>query len=455
MPASPRTHSPVPSGRKSRLLHLGGLALGIAGGAVAEGARQLARGNVPTPGEVLLTPGNAARLRHHLSRLRGAAMKVGQLLSMEAEEVIPPELSAVLASLRSDAHAMPLDQLARTLRGAWGEGWEGRFSRFQTSALAAASIGQVHRAETRRGEPVAIKVQYPGVRDSIDSDVDNVLTLLRTMRLLPPDLDLGPLLDEAKRQLHEEADYGREADHLEQFAALVGSSPGLCLPTVHRELCTPTVLAMSYMEGEPIESLESAPQSVRDEAAARLLHLFFRELFDFALVQTDPNFANFLYQRDADRLVLLDFGATRSFGSERVRAYRALLRAGASGDRRGVAETARRIGYLGASDHPGHVDSVVSLILTACEPLRHEGAFDFARSDIAARLRETGLALGLEQGFRRMPPPDTAFLHRKAGGLFLLCVRLRARVDVRALAAPYLAGSGEAVAALGTLRQTA
>jgi predicted unusual protein kinase regulating ubiquinone biosynthesis (AarF/ABC1/UbiB family) len=174
----------VPSGRGSRLARLGWMATGIAGSMMAEGARQLAQGNRPKMSSLLLTPANARRVADQLAKLRGAAMKVGQLVSMETGDLLPPVLAEILARLRSDARAMPKSQVTSVLEASWGKGWERQFKHFSYTPLAAASIGQVHRAQTRDGRDLAIKIQYPGVRESIDSDVDNVAGLLRLSGLL-------------------------------------------------------------------------------------------------------------------------------------------------------------------------------------------------------------------------------------------------------------------------------
>lgn len=154
----------VPGSRLSRLARLGGLASGVAGGMLAEGLRQLAQGRRPSVSELLLTPANARRVTDQLAQLRGAAMKVGQLLSMDAGDLLPPELADILARLRADARPMPMSQLVTVLEASWGPGWEKQFRRFSFTPMAAASIGQVHAAETLDGQPLAIKVQYPGVR---------------------------------------------------------------------------------------------------------------------------------------------------------------------------------------------------------------------------------------------------------------------------------------------------
>ena len=183
---STKAGTAVTSSRISRLARLGSLASGVAGGMLAEGLRQLAQGRRPSVGELLLTPANARRVADQLAQLRGAAMKVGQLLSMDAGDLLPPELSQILARLRADAQPMPMSQLVTVLEANWGKDWTQHFSRFSFTPMAAASIGQVHAAEALDGRRLAIKVQYPGIARSIASDVDNVATLLRISGLLDP-----------------------------------------------------------------------------------------------------------------------------------------------------------------------------------------------------------------------------------------------------------------------------
>ena len=428
----------VPDGRLSRLARLGSLATGVAGGMLAEGARQLAAGKRPKVSELVLTPANARRVAEQLAQLRGAAMKVGQLMSMDAGSLLPPELADILARLREDARTMPMSQVVEVLETHWGKGWEQGFERFSFTPCAAASIGQVHRARTRDGQELAIKLQYPGVRRSIDSDVDNVATLLRVSGLLPRSLDVGPLLEEAKRQLHEEADYRREADNLRRFGSLLADANEFVLPQAVDALTRSDILAMSWVEGVAVESLADAPQALRERIASTLIELLFRELFEFRLIQTDPNFANYRFDAASGRLVLLDFGATRPYAEPVVEAYRRLMAGTVRGDRAAMGEAAQAIGYFQEHIHAAQRDAVIDLFATACEPLRHPGAYDFGTSDLPLRLRDAGLKLSMERDFWHTPPADALFLHRKLGGLYLLAARLRARVDVAALAAPWL-----------------
>jgi len=434
----PLSSSAVPSTRWGRLVRLGTMATGVAGNMLMAGAQQLAQGKRPKLSDLLLTPANALKVTQQLSQMRGAAMKVGQLISMDAGDLLPPEMADILARLRSEAHAMPQRQVQAVLSANWGAKWQERFESFSFTPIAAASIGQVHRATTKDGRDLAIKIQYPGVRKSISSDVNNVASLLRISGLLPKALDIAPLLKEAKRQLREEADYQAEGAHLQRFGQLLVDDPRFVVPVLHADFTTKNVLAMSFVGGVPVESLGSAPQAERDNMLGMLVELLFRELFEFGLMQTDPNFANYRYDPQSQQLILLDFGATRSFTPAVGHAYKDLMSATLAANRAAMAKAGMAIGYFDARTQPKHVDAVLDLFEMALEPLCFDGAFDFGATDMAQRLREAGMDLGLERDFWHIPPIDTLFLHRKLGGLFLLAARLKARVPVRQLALPYL-----------------
>ena len=216
----------IPSGRLERLARIGWLAGEVTLGGLAEGARRWL-GSSTAARNLFVTHGNARRLARRLSSLRGAAMKLGQLLSLEGDDYLPAEITGALASLRANAHAMPDAQLRRVLGHAYGKGWERHFQHFGMEPIAAASIGQVHFAVTADGRELALKIQYPGVARSIDSDVDNLAAILRLSRLLPGQVDLSALLTEAKHQLRQEAEYRTEAAHLRRYGRLLsGLDPG-------------------------------------------------------------------------------------------------------------------------------------------------------------------------------------------------------------------------------------
>src|SRR6056297_208543 len=279
----------VPASRFARASRLGGLTTFLMTNMAAGATRDLLAGRRPDARALLMTPANARRLTSELARMRGAAMKMGQLISMESSDLLPPELAQILAQLRQDAHFMPPKQLKQVLIAAYGPDFQRRFKRFDPRPVAAASIGQVHRAVAQDGRDLALKIQYPGIRGAIDADVANLGTLLRMSGLIPKGIDIAPLLEEARKQLHEEADYRREADQLRHFGKLIGDDPDLRLPCPHDDLSTDSILAMDFMPSHPIEVLEEAPQASRDTALTRLFALFLKELFDWHTVQTDPN----------------------------------------------------------------------------------------------------------------------------------------------------------------------
>lgn len=429
----------VPRSRLGRLARIGLAAGELAVGGAIEGLRRFGSGDNGR-GSALFTPASARRLVERLANLRGAAMKLGQLLSMQGEDVLPPEFAQALSALRSQAAPMPNDQLHRVLGRAYGKGWQQRFTEFDENPIAAASIGQVHRARTRDGRDLALKIQYPGVARSIASDVDNVAALLRLANVLPLGIDVRGIAAEAKRQLQQEADYMAEGRFLQRFATLIADEPELLVPRVHWDYTTSRVMAMDYVDGVPLESLAGSdtPQAQRDRLGALLERLLFRELFEFRVMQTDPNFGNYLFQPETGRVALLDFGSTMEFSREFVDRYRRISRAVIERDRDAVARAAVAIGYIDANEPAQRVDAAVDVILLVCEPLQHRGRYDFGGSDLAQRARDLGLDLIFRQRLLRAPPPETMFLSRKLVGLFLLVARLGARVDVQSLIRPFL-----------------
>ena len=421
------------------MARFGGLATQVAGSVALQGAREIARGNRPELRRLMLTPTNVQRLTNQLARMRGAAMKMGQLLSMDSGDILPPELTDILARLRQDAHFMPPKQLRQVLDANWGVNWRRGFARFDVRPIAAASIGQVHRARLHDGQDVAIKVQYPGVARSIDSDVANLGSLLRASQLLPKGFEIGPYLDEARAQLHEETDYAREAAHLTRFGAHLAQDQRFHVPSVIAEWSTPQILCMSFANGRPIEDLISAPETVRHDVARNMFDLMLREIFDIGETQSDPNFANYLYDPDSGQIVLLDFGATRSLAPDLVKAYRDLLRAGLCGDGNAMAGAAERIGFVSTQTEPSHRDRIIAMMDRAFAVVRAGPEYDFADPTLSEFMQAESMALW-DDGF--VPPPlpmDALYLQRKLGGIILLATRLKVSLPLQDMLAPYLA----------------
>jgi len=422
--------SAVPTSRFSRAASLGALVSKVAGNMLFSSAKAWVAGKETSRQELLLQPKNIQRLTEQLAHLRGAAMKLGQLLSMDSGELLTPELSAILARLRAEATPMPHKQLVQVMRNHWGDAWLEHLSHFELRPFAAASIGQVHISYTEMGKKLAVKVQYPGIAKGIASDVDNLAYLLKISGLLPKNVDLQPLIDEAKQQLINEADYELEARYLTRYRACLADDENYVIPKVVDELSSKQILVMHFVEGQEIEALVDAHQALRNKAVEQLLRLFLNELFTFKLIQTDPNFANYQYQMDQQRLVLLDFGATRELPQHISNGYLQLLSAAAKNDRAEVAAAAKRIGYFGQELAQEYIDNVVDIFLLACEPLSCQGEYDFAKSDLPKRIKELGLEMSTASQYWHAPPVDALFVHRKLAGLFLIAAKLGAKVDV-------------------------
>jgi predicted unusual protein kinase regulating ubiquinone biosynthesis (AarF/ABC1/UbiB family) len=428
-----KVESAVPSGRVARLAKFGRLTGGIAGSMLLNGARQFASGERPSFSDLLLTPSNAKRMVAQLSQMRGAAMKLGQILSMDAGDLIPPELAKILAALRADATSMPKAQVEQVLVKSWGKDWAKRVKSFDFVPLASASIGQVHRATSKKGDLLAIKLQYPGVRMSIDSDVDNVASLLRFSGLVPSKMDLTGFLRDAKKQLHHEANYLREGAFLQRFGAKLADDEAFLVPAWYEALSAPDLLTMSFVESFPIEDLVSAPQAARNKAVEALFGLFLRELFEFRMVQTDPNFANYRYDPDTEKIVLLDFGAVHEYSIAMVAQFRKLMKAALIKDRERMQAAAQALGYFDETTSFPQKAMLIEMFDIAFEAQCFEGDYDFGESDMATRLNPKGFELMKDRTFWKVPPTPVLLLQRKAAGLFLLAVRLRAKVNINRL----------------------
>ncbi|NVJ58745.1 MAG: AarF/ABC1/UbiB kinase family protein [Gammaproteobacteria bacterium] len=412
------------------------MATRVAGNVLKERSKYWLRGERKDLKELLLTPHNIQKITEQLSHLRGAAMKLGQLLSMDAGSIIPEELSLIMSRLRNQAQSMPIGQIGRILNDQWGANWQENFKHFDFTPIAAASIGQVHQATLKAGDQVAIKIQYPGIRKSIDSDVNNVATLLKISGLLPKDFKLKPLLEEAKKQLHKEANYQLEAQHLSEFSKKLTHYDHFCVPKVFTHLTTEKILTMSYEAGDDIEN--SIDNTLSNHITKRLFELLFIELFTIQAVQTDPNFANYKYNPATKKVVLLDFGATRRYSKEFSDNYKELLLAGIQNNLPDMSTAAKRLGYFSETITKEQKNKVLELFAMAFEPLQSPDSYDFGDSKIAENISEAGTALSLQYNYWHTPPADALFLHRKLAGLFLLAKKHRAKINIKEILMQHL-----------------
>lgn len=425
----------VPSTQIGRMMGFGSLAVRLAFGEAVDRASHALSGQ---QGPRSLSDENAERLAESLCRMRGAALKLGQMLSIQDEASLPPSLAKALDRVKQAADYMPQRQLEHQLVLQLGADWRSHFAEFDAVPLAAASIGQVHRAVLRDGTVVAMKIQYPGVAESIESDLDNLKRLVQVTNLLPPGLFLDNILTVARGELADECDYQLEAASQTQYRALVASDPILrrhtSVPQVFPALCTSRVLTSALVPGVPIDKAVKYSQPVRNAIARTVLLMTIRELFSWRFVQSDPNFANFLYDDPSRTIHLIDFGAARSYSKRFVDGYMRLVWAAANRDREGIFTVSKELGFLTGDESQEFVDAHVEAGLVVGEPfVQGDGdePFDFANSQLTARISKYG---GTFMKFRLTPPPSEAYsLHRKLAGAFLLAIKLKARIRCRDL----------------------
>ncbi|XP_032942548.1 atypical kinase COQ8B, mitochondrial-like isoform X2 [Catharus ustulatus] len=379
----------------------------------------------------LLSEATAERLVAALSRARGAALKLGQFLSMADSSVLTPQLQRILARLRQSAEPMPGWQSRAVLEAELGPGWQEQLQEFQNVPVAAASLGQVHRGRLRDGTEVALKIQYPGVARSIGSDIENLLTLLSLSPGLPKGLFAGPSLRSLQRELELECDYRREAQSTQRFRSLLGSDPFFRVPRVLPQLSSRRVLCTEWGRGGALEQCRELPQERRDQICSELLRLCLLELFQFRFMQTDPNWANFLYEPQSNTVTLLDFGACREFEREFTDLYIEVIKAAAERDEQKILSKSQELKFLTGFESPALQSLHVQAVLLLGEPFWGAQPFDFGAQGTARGVR--GLLPQMLRG-RLVPPPEPSYaLHRKLGGLFLACAHLRGRVRCREL----------------------
>lgn len=422
--------SKVPSSRLSRLGKLGSLAGSLAANTLSHTAGQLLQAKRPNLSTTLLTTNNATSLVKSLSEMRGAAMKVGQMLSMDAGELLPPEWEPILATLRQGADAMPKTQLLDTLKQNWGASWASRFHYFSFDPIASASIGQVHKAQLKNGDWLAVKVQYPGVAQSIDSDVSNIGRLIKITGMLPKDFDLNSLLEQAKAQLRNEADYVQEAAYLERFKVHLQHTHHFVVPEVYAELSNPHILCMSFINGQPIESLINCSAAEKSAVMTQLFELMLSELFTFGLIQSDPNFANYLYLPDTRQVALLDFGACREIPKAIGHDYQAMAMAMLEQDTGGIESAMRRLKLI--SDNTP--DKVKIIIINAClmaSECLQTSSYNFKQSDLIGRLYASTKILAQHRKDIEPPNFDVALINRKVSGMVLLANKMQCSVELR------------------------
>lgn len=244
----------VPSTRIGRMASFGTLFAGLGIGTVNELAKgALGLGGSTDAKSALFSEKNAERIVDTLCRVRGAALKLGQILSIQDSEIVSPHLVKAFDRVRQAADYMPDWQVEKVMKRDFGKDWESKFKTFEKRPFAAASIGQVHRAVLHDGMQVALKIQYPGVAQSIESDIDNLVGMLKIWNVFPPGIFIDNIVKVAKRELVWEVDYIRESNYTEKFGEMIAKYKEYKVPDVIRDLTTTNVITTELVPGVPLD----------------------------------------------------------------------------------------------------------------------------------------------------------------------------------------------------------
>lgn len=421
----------VPATRISRLVNFGGLAVGLGIGAIAEVAKQSLGGKQKGDMNALLdspflSEANAERIVNTLCKVRGAALKIGQMLSIQDNAFINPQLQRIFERVRQSADFMPTWQMNKVLDEELGPGWRDKLSSFEDKPFAAASIGQVHHGVLKDGREIAMKIQYPGVAESIHSDINNLMSVLKMSVVLPDGLFADSSLEVLQRELAWECDYKREAECAKKFRSLLEGDEFFHIPEVIDELSGRRVLAMDLIQGVPLDRCVELDQETRNQICFNILQLCLRELFEFRFMQTDPNWANFFYNSDTNKVVLLDFGACRSYPQSFTDDYIQVVYAASVGDRDTVLSKSKDLKFLTGFETKAFKDAHVEAVMILGEAFASAEPFDFGTQSTTQRIQSL---IPVMLRHRLTPPPEETYsLHRKMAGSFLICSKLNAKI---------------------------
>lgn len=393
----------------------------------------------------------ATFLAEELGRLKGSVMKVGQMLSVYGQYFMPPEAIEVLRGLQDDSPPVAWSDLEPVLIDRLGESRVAELD-IDPEPLAAASLGQVHRARRRSdGRELCIKIQYPGLAEAIDSDIRTLTHIVRIARLVPRGVELHSVMDEVRDMIYREVDYAHELAMTQAYRERLMDDERYIIPEVFPEYSTDTVLTTSYEAAEHVQSpaVQNLSQERRNRLAENALHLFFDEFFLWGRVQTDPHFGNYRVRLDeerGDRIVCIDFGAVRGFEPDFLDAYYDIVGGAYHLDRERVIRGAKGIGLL-RPDSPRHVlDAFAEVGFLMIEPFSEEppeelltsdGAYRWGDSDLPWRVSRAISRAAISRWFR-IPPREIVFLHRRLGGVFVLMAVLDAELQGRPLLGDYL-----------------
>lgn len=398
----------------------------------------------------------AVQLTREFGELKGSLMKAGQMLSMYGEHFFPPEANRVLKTLQSDSPPIEWAVMRRHLENYLDADLINELD-IDPEPVGSASMGQVHRAVIRStGEKIALKIQYPDVDKAVDSDVAGLRRLLALSKVLPAGLDLTPVFEEIKVMLRQELDYTREAELTRHYRELLANDERYIVPAVYTRYSNRRVLATTYLEGLKADHplVQGISLDRRNRLAANFIELYFREIFDWNFVQTDPHLGNYKIQLDPagrghDRIALLDFGAAKEFDPGFISHYRQMIKGSIVFDRELFHRGAGGLGFIIAGDTPEYIRAFENFCYGTVEPfwtpedprntagkVGPDGRYDWKHNDLPNRVIKQ--AIQFKNFDLRSPPRDILFLDRKTAGVFVFLSVLRAELNARKIIDPYL-----------------
>ncbi len=373
-----------------------------------------------------------------MGEMKGAVMKVGQVLSLMSG-VLPEEMATQLASLQSNAPPMSYALVKQVFNEEFGERPETLFRKFQKEPFAAASIGQVHRAELKDGTPVAVKVQYPGVREAIDHDLANVSMMIRLGGLMARGLDAGTIVKDLETGIRGELDYRREAAWQQKFFDAFDGHAFVRVPRVYPELSTGRVLVQEYLHGKPFASALELPQGERNRVGEMIYRFCFGSLYRHGLFNGDPHPGNYLLLDDGS-IGFVDYGCVAEFSQETLDGFMRLIRALNVGDREEWRRATEAVGIL-LPDAPFSTDEIYEHMHWYWAPILEERV-RFTRELAAEMVRRNTMTTGIGGKINRYcnVPAGMVFLTRINFGLAGLFAGLGTEGPWQAIVKEYVDG---------------
>jgi predicted unusual protein kinase regulating ubiquinone biosynthesis (AarF/ABC1/UbiB family) len=373
------------------------------------------------------------------------------------DDLLPAEAIDVLAAARANVPPMPYRMIRERLRAELGKRPERLFARFEREAFAAASLGQVHRAELSSGQSVVVKVQYPGIEETVEQDLQNLKALLQVATRIGRDvmgrrIDTAALHRELEDRLREELDYRQEAVNLSRFRELFADDDEIEIPEVIEPMTSRRVLTMTFLEGYPLSDVlaPGVDRELKDWVALKYFRAVCRQILRFGVLHTDPHPANYLVTHHP-KLGILDFGSIRVFPEELRRSYLRLAEGLLGGDREEITASCRALDYLADDDPP---EAMVEILQTLLEPLLEEREYDFGRYRSLDKAIEVA-TVAVENGLYRTPG-HRLFLVRALVGLEAYVKQLGTVANWRRIFAEEVAAAREADAATdGAARKAA